>query len=356
MKTFSCSECQQLLFFDNVTCMRCARGLAFLPDHQVMSALQPADDAPEHVVALAPIAKGARYRLCRNQTEHAVCNWAVPETDPSPLCASCRLNQEIPDVTVPEDKQAWARLEAAKRRTLYTLSALGLPIESRAERPQGGIAFAFKKDIPGADKVLTGHHEGLITINIAEANDPFREQTRFELGEAYRTLVGHFRHESGHYYWDRLIKGGPSLSGFRDLFGDERADYAAAIEAHYASGERAEASADFVSAYASIHPWEDWAETFAHYLHMVDTLDTARSYGLVLHAKPVARAGLADVRARRLDLEDFDALITAWVPLTIALNSFNQGMGLPDLYPFVLGDRTIDKLRFVHDVIERSAG
>jgi hypothetical protein len=253
---------------------------------------------------------------------------------------------------VSEDKQAWARLEAAKRRTLYTLDALGLSIVSRAQDPDRGLAFAFQKDTPGTTNVLTGHRDGLITINLAEANDPFRERMRDQLREAYRTLVGHFRHEVGHYCWDRLIKDGPHLAAFRDRFGDERADYAAALAAHYAAGRPADGGDAFISAYASMHPWEDWAETFAHYLHMVDTIDTARSYGLVLQSKPAAKAGLATVRAQRVERGDFDDLIAAWIPLTIALNSFNQGMGLPDLYPFVLGEPTIAKLRFVHDVIE----
>ena len=174
-----------------------------------------------------------------------------------------------------------------------------------------------------------------------------------QMGEAYRTLVGHFRHEIGHYYWDRLIQDSAELlPKFRELFGDERPDYAQALQRHYAQGAPPDWSLRFVSAYASMHPWEDWAETFAHYLHMVDALDTARAFGVALRAKPIVKAGLAPVRAQRLDFDDFDDLISAWFPLTIALNSFNRGMGLPDMYPFVLGEQTISKLRFVHEVIE----
>ena len=353
MKSFSCSECKQLLFFENVACTRCGTKLAYLPDHMLVSPIATDGDV---VVALAPAAKRGRYRLCKNSIDHGACNWAVPEKDDNEYCAACRLNLVVPDLSDPEAKTAWIRLEAAKRRLMHTLLALHLPIDSRAANPERGLAFSFMKQSEGSTPVFTGHSDGLITINVAEADDPFREKMRMQMGEAYRTLVGHFRHEIGHYYWDRLIRDGAELPAFRELFGDERADYGEALKKHYANGAPAEWSLSYVSAYASMHPWEDWAETFAHYLHMVDALDTARAFGLALRAKPIVNAGLAPMRAQQLDFDDFDDLISAWLPLTIALNSFNRGMGLADLYPFVLSERTIAKLRFVHDVIERVAG
>ena len=350
MKSFSCSQCQQLLFFENVACTRCGTKLAYLPDRMIVS---PIKEDGASVIALAPGSKGKRYRLCRNSIEHGACNWAVPESDAQPYCLACRLNAVIPDLSDAEAKAAWIRLEAAKRRLIYSLLALHLPVDSRTDRPQGGLAFSFMKEAPGTQQVFTGHSDGLITINVAEADDPFREKMRTQMGEAYRTLVGHFRHEVGHYYWDRLIQDSDQLPAYRALFGDERADYGEALKRHYAQGAPADWSLSFVSQYASMHPWEDWAETFAHYLHMVDALDTARGFGVALRANPVVKAGLLPVRAQRLDFDDFDDLIRAWFPLTITLNSFNRGMGLPDLYPFVLGERTIAKLRFVHDVVER---
>lgn len=349
MRSFSCSECQQLVFFENVACTRCGTKLAYLPDHMLVSPIRAEGDV---VVALAKGAKGERYRLCRNSIDHGACNWAVPERDDEPYCQACRLNDIIPDLSDAAAKTAWIRLEKAKRRLMHTLIALELPLESRRERPEGGLAFSFKKELPGSEKVFTGHSDGLITINVAEADDPFREKMREQMGEAYRTLVGHFRHEIGHYYWDRLIRETEYLAPFRELFGDERADYGEALKRHYEAGSPADWQANFVSQYASMHPWEDFAETFAHYLHMVDALDTARAFGVALRAKPIEKAGLSALRAQQLDFDDFDDLIGAWFPLTIALNSFNRGMGLPDLYPFVLGERTIAKLRFVHDVIE----
>ncbi|MDP9034714.1 MAG: putative zinc-binding peptidase, partial [Myxococcota bacterium] len=291
MKIFTCSACHQVLFFENVQCTKCGHTLAFLPDHGTVSALEAVDrrDAavsspPGLMVALAPTARGQRYRLCRNYVEHAACNWAIPVADENELCRACRLNDVIPNLSDGHAKEGWRRMERAKRRLLHTLIELGLPVESKHETP-GGLAFCFLED-GASSKVFTGHNDGIITINLAEADDPFREKTREQLGETYRTLLGHFRHEIGHYYWDRLIKNSNDLAAFRDLFGDEQADYAAALRRHYELGAPPDWASTFVSAYASMHPWEDWAETWSHYLHMVDTLETARTYGLAVRAEP----------------------------------------------------------------------
>jgi hypothetical protein len=348
VKLFSCSACQQVLFFENVACTRCGHVLAYLPEHSVVSALEPAGATTW--VALAPVAQRARYRLCLNYSQHAACTWAVPEASPERFCRACAFNQVIPELADPAAREAWQRIERAKRRLLYTLIELGLPLESK-QHAERGLAFAFKQDGAG-EPVFTGHSDGLVTINIAEADDPFREKIRLQLGETYRTLLGHFRHEIGHYYWSRLIDGSRRASACRDLFGDERADYGTALTRHYDQGPPADWPERFVSAYASMHPSEDWAETWAHYLHMVDTLETARSFGLALRPRAEGGAELAGVRARRLDFDDFDDLIGAWVPLSVALNSLNRSMGLADAYPFVLTREAIGKLRFVHEVIE----
>jgi hypothetical protein len=361
MKLFTCDSCQQVLFFENVQCTRCGHALAYLPDRAVLSAIERADGSSGGVAndgsawrALAPSAAGTRYRLCQNYTVHSVCNWAVPMGDDQAFCRACRLNHMIPNLDDASAKAAWQRMEIAKRRVLYTLLDMGLPIETKAENPDGGLAFDFLQEEGGQDgpRIFTGHDEGLITINIAEADDPFREKMRIQLGEAYRTVLGHFRHEIGHYYWNRLVRDDDDkLAAFRDCFGDEQADYQAALDRHYASGPPPNWPDHFISAYASMHPWEDWAETWAHYLHMTDTLETARTYGLSLHptAGPPATTSLT---ARRLDLHAFDDLIGGWIPLTIALNSLNRSMGTSDSYPFVLSATAIAKLRLVHDVIE----
>lgn len=349
MKLFSCQTCQQILFFESVECTRCGRALAYLPDRaQVSVVTRSADGGPVRLTA----PDGTAYRACRNGWEHGVCNWAVPASDPIDYCRACRLNQVIPNLGSPGAKEAWHRLEAAKRRLFYTLFALGLPVESKDESPAAGLAFEFLADTPGAmPPVRTGHEHGIITINIAEADDPFREKIRVQMGEAYRTLLGHFRHEIGHYYFDRLIANTPLLQPFRDRFGDERADYQQSLDRHYAHGAPADWSTRFVSAYASMHPSEDWAETWAHYLHMIDTLETARAYGLSLRPDFVA----PPLVAQRLDPRSFQDLLAGWFPLTLAMNSLNRSLGLPDPYPFVFSGAAVEKLRFVHEVVA-SAG
>jgi hypothetical protein len=301
--------------------------------------------------------EGEVYRLCQNSNDYGVCNWAVPASDDNAYCAGCRLNDVIPNLTHPGALLAWNRIEHAKKRLLYTLFELGLPVDS-ARQKKGGLLFSFKEnDAAAASPVLTGHDDGHITLNIAEADNPGREKLREQLGETYRTLLGHFRHEIGHYYWDVLIRDSDQLGPFRELFGDPDKSYEAELERHYKQGPPADWQESFVSTYATMHPWEDWAETWAHYLHIVDTLGTTRSYGLAL--KPEAM-GLTrpprdmKVNVRGVDVDDFEELMGAWFPVTFALNSLNRGMGLPDIYPFVLSERAIDKLRFVHEIVERA--
>ncbi len=360
MKLFACSFCEQTVHFENSECTKCHHRLAYLPDRATMTALEPAENEEEGVNRLfvqvgvpGPLAGQVHYRQCGNLIDHGTCNWGVPAHEsPQRFCRACRLNQVIPNLEDSKAKQAWIKLEESKRRLIYTLLQLGLPVESRSDDPEHGLAFAFKQDQPGEERVYIGHEHGLITFNIAEADSPFREKTRLELGESYRTLLGHFRHEIGHYYWERLVAESPHLEPFRELFGDERASYEEAVTVYHRNGAPRDWPSRFVSSYASLHPWEDWAESWAHYLHMVDTLDTARSFGLVLHPQ----AGLRDrhqleVGTRRLDFDNFDDIKAAWVPLTVALNSLNRSMGLPDSYPFALPEVALKKIGFVHEIV-----
>jgi hypothetical protein len=360
MRIFTCASCSNTVFFENVRCTHCGHTLAYFPEHGVISAIEPVSlpaeqqtppDAPQLYTALAKQIEG-QYRLCANSSAYGVCNSAVAADDPEPLCQACRLNDIIPDLSNPQALEAWQSLERWKRRLLFSLRELGLPIESRAERPHG-LMFSFMSDSPdGRNKVFTGHSDGLITINIAEADDPFREKLRKRLGEGYRTVLGHFRHEIGHYFWDRLIRDSPWLPAYRGIFGDESVDYAESVKRHYSQGAPADWPQHYVSSYATMHPWEDWAETWAHYLHIIDTLGTARAYGLVLRPKSDGRSNEElSVSARSLDLEDFEDLLAGWVPVTVALNSLNRSMGLIDPYPFVLCAEVIKKLHFVHDVV-----
>jgi hypothetical protein len=359
MKTFPC-HCGNTLYFENSRCLACGRGLGFLPDALILSAFEPVeggespDGLPAPVRPLAPQAGGRLYRPCRNYDEFEVCNWLLLEEDPNPFCPSCRLNRVIPNLSTPGNRVLWSRIETAKRRLLYTLFSLRLPVVGQDRDPHAGLAFAFLADPgPGGEftdpmgrtrTVLTGHQKGLITINLAEADDPERERMRERMNELYRTLLGHFRHESGHYYWERLVANDPvALEAFRTRFGDERTDYDQALKRHYDAGERSGWRATHVSAYAAAHPWEDWAETWAHYLHMVDTLETAQDFGL--------RLGERYVSAPNGGGAPFAALLSDWEHLTAIMNALNRSMGLPDPYPFILSGPAADKLAFVHGLV-----
>jgi hypothetical protein len=355
MRNFHCSHCGQQVFFENTVCVTCGRTLAFLPGLAEIASLDPADDGTWR----SPRAEAltAVYRLCQNYTGAHVCNWAVAIDEEQSLCRSCRLTVLIPDLSRPGAHEAWFRLELAKRRLVYTLIGLGLPLSNRHEDPPGGLAFEFKADVdPSSDPVLTGHQAGVITINIAEADDAERERRRAAVHEPYRTLLGHLRHESGHYYWDRLVRDRPALESFRDLFGDEREDYRAALATYYERGPAADWRLRFVSAYASAHPWEDWAETWAHYLHLIDTVETAAACGLALTPsrpnQPVLERLPAETSLRDLP---FDRLIESWFPVIYVANNLNRALGLVDAYPFVLSPVALDKLRFVHDLVARSS-
>ncbi|UTW14207.1 zinc-binding metallopeptidase family protein [Marinobacterium rhizophilum] len=355
MKLFTCEHCGQTLYFDNFSCIRCQHELGFLPDRMQLSAL---DSSGECWISAGADADSPRYRKCANYSEHNLCNWMIAEADPHKYCVACRLTQTIPDLGVEGNKTLWHRLEAEKRRLVFSLMRLNLPLEPKPEPDAQGLAFAFLSDAPAkafqedSERVLTGHAAGLITLNIAEADDAVREDMRQQMAEPYRTLLGHFRHESGHYYWDRLVLGSDWLEPFRALFGDESQDYSKSLQAHYESGAPADWQNHFVSTYASSHPWEDWAETWAHYLHIVDTLETARAFGLRVKPRVEKAEELSTgVPFDPYRSQHFEPLIEQWLPVTYALNSLNQSMGQPDLYPFILAPEAIDKLSFVHRVI-----
>ena len=350
MRIFHCDHCDNLVFFEITHCIQCGHVLAFLPDLMEIGSLDRVGDDTWR--SPHPAAQGRTYRLCNNYAGAQVCNWAVDARHDETLCEACRLTTTIPDLTVEGHQGAWYKLEVAKRRLVYTLLNLHLPIAPRA-RDARGLAFEFLADAPdGPPAVLTGHTGGVITINLAEADDAERERRRHALGEPYRTLLGHMRHESGHYYWDRLIDGTDRHDEFRARFGDEREDYQAALQRHYANGAPADWQTRFVTAYASAHPWEDWAETWAHYLHMTDTLETAAACGVSIRPRRSDEPTLAKVPSTAGTLASpFDRLIASWYPMTYLLNSLNRGLGLADAYPFVLSPPAVEKLRFVHDTI-----
>ncbi|WP_422924857.1 zinc-binding metallopeptidase family protein [Singulisphaera sp. PoT] len=356
MKVFHCGHCDQLVFFENTTCVNCDHILAFLPDVAEMGALEPEDASKGLWRLISSDSKPRSYRLCQNYSQENVCNWAVPADDPNAFCRSCRLTRTIPIIQGPSDRENWARVETAKRRMIYSLLRLNLPVLTKAEDPEHGLAFDLLSEVPGGPPVMTGHDNGVITLNMAEGNDAERERRRLQMNEPYRTLLGHFRHEIGHYYWNVLIDGTDWIDQYRSLFGDEREDYGEALKRHHANGAPADWVNSYVSAYASAHSWEDWAETWAHYMHISDTLETAVASGLSLRPRRSDEPALKpNIKVVGKWSASFDELIERWFPLTYALNNLSRGMGLQDIYPFVLSPPAIDKLRFVHEVITETA-
>jgi hypothetical protein len=325
-----------LLFFENFRCLACLTEVGFDRGTQELRALTGA--------------------LRCAAVPSAGCNWLAAPGAPEGLCDCCQLTQTRP----PDDDQvaarAFGRAQAAQRRLLYQLDDLGLPVVDRETDPEEGLAFDLLSSAYGP--VVTGHSDGLITIDLAEGDDSHREAVRVRLAEPYRTMLGHYRHEIGHWYWVRLVRTRPALPVFRALFGDERADYGAALAEHYASEPVPGWEETHVSIYATAHPWEDWAETFAHYLHIRDTVQTAAAYGIVV-AGPDLDVAL-DPFAPLIAIPDdapnsFVQLIDTWLPLTYALNAVNRSMGKDDLYPFVLSPTVLRKLSLVHSLVETEA-
>ena len=353
MKLFSCDNCQQTLFFENNRCTNCGMDVGYCVELAKIVTLQHRTGSSHGTVyeVFFPNQGLRHYRQCKNARDHDACNWLVPAESQQQFCNSCRLTEIAPDLTNTDNRLAWAGIEAAKRRLLYTLYSLKLPMSSRQEWPNEGVAFRFLRSTPD-ETVITGHEDGIITLNIAEADAAFRENMREKMGEAYRTVLGHLRHEIGHYYWDRLVRDSNALQGFRHLFGDDTFDYEQAVQNHYQQGPPANWTDSFISAYASMHPWEDWAETWAHYLHMVDTLETAKSHGLSLRL-PTGESQGAQISTDALAFREFESLTSNWNAVTLALNSLNRSMGMKDAYPFVLSPKVLEKLRFVHELIQR---
>jgi hypothetical protein len=348
-------RCGRPVFFRNSVCLACRAPLGYEPKLALICALDEVDNGNWELSGWLPM---KQYRRCANLETAAACNWLLEATDASDFCQCCRLNRTIPDLTIPENADGWNKIEIAKRRLVSSLIALGLPVQSLTEDPQRGIAFDFLRSLPGGPPVMTGHEDGIITLNIEEADDATRELYRKNFNEPYRTLLGHLRHEAGHYYWDRLIDGTSLLQGFRELFGDETEDYSAALQRHYSQGPPLDWRNRFVSAYASAHPWEDWAETWAHYLHITDTWDTALSFGMDVDAG-LAFDGFTDAALFQKDHPEsgqFLNFLNSWTQLTAVLNELSRAMGLADFYPFVLSRSAVAKLHFVHTSIVTSCG
>ncbi|MCI0667068.1 MAG: putative zinc-binding peptidase [Methylococcaceae bacterium] len=337
MKRFRCG-CGNEVFFENTFCEACSRVLGFDPETREIHTL-----VPRSMPVFESKVNGRGYRLCANFTGHEVCNWLVAEFDQSPFCQGCRLNRTIPDLDIAVNLIRWRKIEKAKKRLLYTLYSLRLPLVDKTRDPEKGLFFEFmensRTDLHNVeDTVTTGHFNGVITINVLEADRLYREKMRRQMQEPYRTVLGHFRHEIGHYYWEYLFPDHDARSRFRKVFGDEQIAYAEALDRYYKNGPSSGWQRDHITAYAASHPLEDWAETWAHYLHMQDTLETARAWQAFISPQT----------------HDFDADLQQWIDLTIVANQLNRSMGLADLYPFVITANVRKKLAFIHRIVQDS--
>lgn len=359
LRAFRC-QCGRAVFFSNSRCVSCGAVLGYEPSIGLVIPLAPMEGDTwrpfdQHT--------GLLYRRCANFDTLSGCNWLVPVNTDTPtdtaFCLACQLNRTVPNLSIAENGRLWGLIEAAKRRLVSSLLALGLPVEPKLpHNPDFGIAFDFLCPTLDQPKVLTGHDAGTITLNIEEADDAKREKIRAAMHEPYRTLLGHFRHEIGHYYWDRLVRDSGWLEPYRTLFGDERADYAAALKQHYENGPPADWRQHFVTSYASTHPWEDWAETWAHYLHMIDTLDTAHSFGLQAHQMDFEIEPFTSEALWRSDVgnsETFLEFLNSWIRITAVMTELSRSMGQPDFYPFALPRPAVAKLHFVHSVVQNTS-
>ena len=346
MKVYTCGKCNNLVYFENNICLSCGHTLGFDADNLELITL-----TSKGTGVYTDLSQNSRYRFCQN-AGFGTCNWLIPIQYTNTFCLACLLNRTIPSL-LDHNLERWKRSEAAKHRLVYSLLRLKLPIDPKQnEQSESGLVFDFLADVSPEKRVMTGHDNGVITLNIEEADEAERVRNKLDLGEKYRTLLGHFRHEIGHYYWDVLIKNNTQADRFSKLFGNENQDYAKALQTYYVNGPPIDWSDHFISQYASSHPWEDWAETWSHYMHLMDTLETAYYFGL--HVNPGKQTSVKNLRTEinhdPYTIENFSIVINSWLPLTFAVNSLNRSMGHMDFYPFVIAPDVIHKLQFIHEV------
>jgi hypothetical protein len=334
MRTFHCGRCDGTIEFNAHSCPTCGVALGYVSSDRSVRSLRATSDPA--VFEVEP--GGASLWRCLNAAWG--CNWMLPAAGEDVWCRSCRLTRGRPDESDPAAVEAWMTAEAAKRRLVHQLDELALRIEIRSNATPEGLAFDLVY-LPGTGGI-TGHTEGVVTLDLCEADEARRDELRRRLGEPFRTVIGHLRHEIGHHYWNRLVAQTDAIDAFRDLFGNERTDYAAAISRYYADGAGVWDPSCHVTAYAASHPLEDWAETFAHYLHIVDAVDTAAAH----HLLPPERA--ASVVSERVVSLDFGTILDAWRPINTAVNAVAETLGAPTVYPYQPAGVVIEKLAFVH--------
>ena len=325
MRNLVCPKCGESVFFEQCQCTSCAQLLVFEP-------------LELRVRELAEVASCANRSLIG-------CNWSTDEA--AKFCSSCALSRTIPSLSSQKNVLLWKRVEQAKRRLLYDLYRLKLPL-AVANGPW--LAFDILCESSAELPVLTGHLAGLVTLNLGEADDVEREARRVAFREPYRTLLGHFRHEVGHFYWQLLVAETALLGPFKLIFGDHSRNYQIALEEYHGRVDRSFDRDVFISEYASCHPWEDWAETFAHFLHIVSALDSLAGLPLSLDSR-----SLQTLQDPYLE-SDFEALLASWKSLSYSINELNPSLGLGDAYPFHVSRAMTGKLHFVHMAIQNSRG
>lgn len=339
MKSFQCT-CGNTLFFESSRCLACGLDVGYEPVQDIM---RPID---------------AHLKLCANGARHGVCNWLLPAASSAAFCLSCRLNRTIPDLSTEQNRRHWGLMESAKRRLIHTLHALRIPLPSLKDDPQNGLAFDIVSTTLDP-RVTMGHLNGVITVSLEEADDTWRQINRQQLGEASRTLLGHFRHESGHYLWERFLSRldwmAPERFAFREIFGNESFSYSEALQRYYQNGPPVGWQQQFITPYAAAHPWEDWAETWSHYIQMIDGLETSAQFdmpgsGAVVSAPPPDRCTLPAVLASSTHREDsaFHELLQRWLNLVTVMNEISRSLGAPLLYPYIISPAAARKLRLAH--------
>lgn len=303
VKRLACPVCGNEVFFDSLTCVRCGSELALDVDELGLRVLDLDHASP-----------------CVRRTTWA-CNWRAVGPN-APFCRSCVLV----DAGGHDHDPAMVPFQSAQRRALYQLVQFGVSTEAGSD-----LRFAYRSSHAG-DDVRIGHRNGEITLDLAEVDPAHREQVQATLGEQYRTPLGHIRHELGHYVWQELVALDPArLEAFREVFGDERIDYAEALARHYARTDDGSWYGTHASFYATAHPWEDFAESWAQVMHVHDVVETGASWGVV---------------TAPADLKDASAWLSASITASVAANELARSMGMRDLYPFALTPGVRVKVEF----------
>ena len=341
MKIFQCGHCNGELLFQNHECENCSQIAGYYDKEQVMFTFHYKNNI------LTTDQNQRAFKFCKNKSIE-VCNWLLDLDDEHEYCIACRLNRTTPKQTEIDDFAKWKKLEISKHRLIYQLQKIGLPLPQIIEQ-NVGLRFDFISQKKNKNS-LTGHSEGLITILLKEADSLEREKARRKFSEAYRTLIGHLRHEIGHYFWDELIRNQPEkLEEFRKLFGDESLDYQIALDKYYNSDPPENWQKSFISRYSTSHPWEDWAESWAHYLHVMDMVETAYFFGIEVKNQKYDNA--IEPPFDPYFINDFDRIIKAFSPISFAVNSINRTMGMPRVYPFKITDAITEKIKFIHQLL-----